>query len=64
MHGEAVQSITDFGSYGYGCPYPAVGDRAHKYTVVLKDVNLGVEKIRILLLSGSCWNKMPLRKHH
>lgn len=43
----AIQSRTDFGSYGYGGPCPPVGDKAHRYilTVHALDVEtLGLDK--------------------
>lgn len=44
---EAIQSITDYGSVGYGGPCPPVGHGIHKYTITifaLKVDKLGLDK--------------------
>ncbi len=44
---EAIQSITDFGTYGYGGPCPPRGDAVHTYMITvyaLKVNNLGLNK--------------------
>jgi len=44
---EVIQSITDYGTYGYGGPCPPEGDKPHKYEITvfaLKTAKLGLDK--------------------
>lgn len=44
---EVIQSITDYGAYGYGGPCPPEGDKPHKYEITvfaLKTAKLGLDK--------------------
>jgi len=44
---DVIQSITDYGIYGYGGPCPPEGDKPHKYEITvfaLKTAKLGLDK--------------------
>ena len=52
---EAVQSITDFKTFGYGGPCPPVGSGFHRYVVTvyaLKSSTLGLDKLANPALVG------------
>lgn len=42
---EAIQSITDFGTYGYGGPCPPQGDSPHQYIITV--YALDIDKIEL-----------------
>ena len=55
MPAEAIQSMTDYGAYGYGGPCPPEDHGIHQYIITvhaLKVDNLGLEKKH---KSCSCW---------
>ncbi|MEG2336945.1 MAG: YbhB/YbcL family Raf kinase inhibitor-like protein [Bacteroidales bacterium] len=57
---KAIQSVTDFGSFGYGGPCPPIGDEAHKYIITiyaLKVESLGLDKNAMPAAVGfNLWN--------
>lgn len=61
----AIQSLTDFGSYGYGGPCPPVGHGFHKYTITVHALDtdkLGPDKNTTPALVGFNLNGHTLAK--
>lgn len=62
---QAIQSKTDFGSYGYGGPCPPQGDGFHKYEITIYALNvdkLGLEKDANPALVGFYLNSKTIEK--
>jgi Raf kinase inhibitor-like YbhB/YbcL family protein len=65
LPGGAIQSITDFGSAGYGGPCPPQGDRPHQYIITiyaLKTNTLGLDATASPALVGYYLNGSTLAK--
>lgn len=65
MPQNAVQSITDFKSYGYGGPCPPLGSTPHRYIVTiyaLKTDKLGLDKDANPALVGFMLNQNTIQK--
>jgi len=65
MPDGAIQSLTDFGTTGYGGPCPPENDKPHAYIITvyaLKTANLGVDKTASPALVGFIINQNLLAK--
>jgi len=61
----AIQSLTDFGTIGYGGPCPPENDKPHAYIITLyalKVANLGIDKNATPALAGFIMNQNLLAK--
>jgi Raf kinase inhibitor-like YbhB/YbcL family protein len=62
---NAIQSLTDFKSYGYGGPCPPIGNSPHQYILTiyaLKTNKLGLEKDANPALVGFMLNQQTIQK--
>ncbi len=62
---EAIQSLTDFGTVGYGGPCPPENDKPHSYMITvyaLNKANLGLDKNASPALVGFMANQNILAK--
>lgn len=65
MPERAIQSLNDFGSYGYGGPCPPEGDKPHQYVLTvyaLKVASLNIEKNTNPALVGFLINSNTIKK--
>ena len=65
LPGNAIQSITDYGTHGYGGPCPPEGDPAHRYIITvyaLKTEKLGLEENASPALVGYYLNANAIQK--